>query len=149
MGGGGMGGGGGFFSIPPDKTVQLPLETVCLNHGKPDPKPHLTYKLVPINVYTDDPVLQELVTMVATGKLDRAAAQAAAWHLTDNMSWEQLAAKKIRHVGGVPPEPYFQSNQLAAARQLVARAQERVKERDTQESGEPSKPANRRTEKKI
>src|SRR5262245_54075175 len=33
MGGGMMGGmGGGFFSIPPDKTVQIPLTAVCLNH---------------------------------------------------------------------------------------------------------------------
>ncbi|MSR58348.1 MAG: hypothetical protein EXS05_11840 [Planctomycetaceae bacterium] len=151
MGGGGMqgGGGGGFFSIPPEKTVQLPLTTVCLNHGKPDPRPHLTYKLVPIEVYTNDPVLQELVTMVGTGKLDRSSAQAAAWHLTDNMSWDQLAAKKIRHVGGVPPEPYFQHNQLAAARQLVSRAQERAKERETETKDDSPKPANRRSEKKI
>lgn len=149
MGGGGMagGGGGGFFSIPPEKTVQLHLDTVCLNHGKPDPKPHLTYKLVPIEKYTDNTVLQELAAMVSTGKLDRAAAQAAAWHLTDKMSWDDLAKKKIRHVGGVPPEPYFHPAQIAAARQLLNQAHQRVKDREAKE--DEAKPASRRPEVKL
>ena len=153
MGGGGMGmggGGGGFFSIPPEKVVQVPLTTVCMNHGKPDPKPKMTYKLVPIESYTQDPVLQQLVTMVGTGKLDRSAAQAAVWHVTDNMSWEELAAKKIRHVGGVPPEPYFSSAQLASARQIFVQAQAKARE-DAEEGQEaaPAKVNNRRPEKKI
>ncbi len=148
-GGGGMmgGGGGGMFSIPPEKVVQVPLTTVCMDHGKPDPRPKMTYKLVPIEDYTSDPVLRELVAMVGTGKLDQSAAQAAVWHLTNNMSWEELAAKQILHVGGVPPEKYFSSSQLAGAQQIVASAQGRVREREAE--GDTAKPRNRRPEKKL
>lgn len=133
LGGGGLGGGGlggGFFSVPPEKTVQIPITTVCLQHGKAEPRPKMTYKLVKLETYTSDPVLQELITMVGTGKLDSGAAQAAAWHLTDNMSWEELAAKKIKHVGGAPPEPYFSAAQMAAAQQLIAQANQRVREKN-------------------
>ena len=36
--GGGMGGmGGGMFSVPPERTVQVPVHSVCLEHGKNDP----------------------------------------------------------------------------------------------------------------
>ena len=59
MGGGMMGGGGGgFFSIPPEKTVQVPLTTVCLEHGKAEPRTKMTYKLVKLEEYTSDPALQ-------------------------------------------------------------------------------------------
>jgi hypothetical protein len=146
---GGMG-GGGMFSIPSEKVAQVPFTTVCLNHGKPDPKPKMTYKLVPIETFTSDTVLRELVSMVGTGKLESSAAQAAVWHLSDHMSWEQLAAKKIEHVGGVPPEPYFTSSQMSSAQGLVAQAQGRVRERE-REGNEPASPAksgNRRLETK-
>jgi hypothetical protein len=65
------------------------------------------------------------------------------------MSWEELAAKKIRHVGGVPPEPYFTGAQLASARQLVVQAQAKVREdADKGPSEEAPKVRNRRPEKK-
>jgi hypothetical protein len=44
MGGGGMGGlgggaagGAGFFSIPAERTVSVPMTSVCLEHGKANP----------------------------------------------------------------------------------------------------------------
>ncbi len=107
MGGGGMGGGmmggmgGGFFSIPAEKTVQFPITSVCLNHGKAEPMPKMTYRLVKLEDYTSDPVLQELLEAVGTGKYDdrKQAAQAATWTLTDKMSFEQLSDKKIERLG--------------------------------------------------
>jgi hypothetical protein len=150
MGGGMMGGmGGGFFSIPPEKTVQIPMTAVCLNHGKPEPKPKMTYRLIRLEEYTSDPVLQELLEMVGSGKLDPAVAQAATWNLTDKMSWEKLAAKVVERVGGVPDDPYFSESELSAARQLVVQAQARARDRDkTKETDESPRPRNRVPEKK-
>lgn len=153
IGGGGamgLGGGAGFFSIPSDAVVQLPLNTVCLEHGKPDPQPKMRYKLVPIETYTSDPVLQELMVMVGSGTIDPAAAQAAAWNIANDMSWEKLAAKQIEHLGGVPPEPYFSRNQLAAAQQVASQAAGRVRERKEKEAEQPEagSKSNRRPETK-
>jgi hypothetical protein len=149
MGGGMMGGmGGGFFSIPPESTVQIPLTTVCLNHGKAEPMPKMTYKLIKLEDFTSDPVLQEMLIAVGSGKLDdnKPAAQAATWHLTDKMGWDKLAEKKIEHVG-TDDEPYFNDAELAAARQVLAQAQSAARKRETnKEESAPAK--NRIPEKK-
>jgi len=39
MPGMGMGMGGGMWNIPPEKIAQLKVPVVCLEHGKPDPRP--------------------------------------------------------------------------------------------------------------
>ncbi|HLJ11655.1 MAG TPA: hypothetical protein VKU82_10715 [Planctomycetaceae bacterium] len=153
MGGGGGGGmmggmGGGFFSIPPEKTVQVPITTVCLNHGRPEPRPKMTYRLIKLEEYSSDPVLQELLVMVGTGKFDneKESVQAAVWYVTDKMSWEKLAAKEIEHLG-TPNEPYFTQAQLTAAHQLLAQAQGRARDREKTKP-EPSSPAKNRTPEK-
>ena len=71
-GGGGIGGGagGGFFTIPAEKTARVPLVSVCLNHGKPEPRPSMTYRLVPLETYTGDKALRALLVAVGTGTLD-------------------------------------------------------------------------------
>ena len=140
MGGGGMGGmggGGGFFSIPPEKVAQVPLNTVCLEHGKADPNPRMHYKLVKTEEFTVDPELRELLLVVASGKLDRKVLQAAAWHLTDKLSWEALAKKSSRRaVGGLPPVFFFSREEIAAARQVVAQVKTAVREKGTSKKEE-------------
>ena len=135
MGGGGMGGmggGGGFFSIPPEKVAQVPLNTVCLEHGKADPNPRMHYKLVKAEEYTVDPELRELLLLVASGKFDKKSLQAAAWHLTDKMSWDDLAKKSSRRaVGGLPPVYFFSRDEIIAARQIVAQVKTLVREKGT------------------
>lgn len=126
MGGGGQGGGGGFFSIPPERSVKVPYVSACLNHGKPDPNPRVEYKLVRVEDYTDDVVLQELIRMVGTGRLNQHSAQAAIWTRTDNMSWQQLAAKNHRGVQGV--EYYFNQGNIAEAQLIVAAAEGNLRE---------------------
>lgn len=159
MGGGGMGGmgggmmggmGGGFFSVPPEKTVQFPITTVCLNHGKAEPKPKMTYRLVKLEEYTSDPVLQELLEAVGTGNYDnnKQAAQAATWFLTDKMSWDKLADKKIERVGGAEDDPYFSQDDLMAARQIVSQAQGKARKRE-ENKGESAPVKNRVPEKKV
>ena len=146
-----MGGmGGGFFSVPPEKTVQFPGTTVCLNHGKAEPKPKMTYRLVKLEDFTSDKVLQEVLEAVGTGKFDdqKQAAQAATWFLTDKMSWEKLADKKIERVGGAEDDPYFSQDDMMAARQIVAQAQSQAKKREANNS-ESAPVKNRVPEKKI
>ena len=128
FGGGGQG-GGGFFSVPPERVISVPFNSVCLEHGKPEPTPSSRYKLVPVEQVSTDPVLYELLTVVGTGKVDSQSAQAAAWHITDKMSFQQLAAKTNTHLGGQAPTPYFTQAQLQGAQQLLALAAKKSEER--------------------
>lgn len=130
--GGQQGGGAGFFSIPPETTLSLNYGSVCLNHGKPDPHPRSTYILVPVEEYTKDPVLRELIRMVGSGRMPAAAAQAAVWNRTDNMSWQQLANKYTETATG-QRSAYFSRTQLMAAQQISAQATGLARERAEQE----------------
>ncbi len=133
---GGGGGGGGFFSVPTDRIIRFKYLAVCLEHGKADPSPRSVYRIAKVEEFSADPVLAETLKMVATGQLDPQAGQAATWHLTDKMSWEQLAAKSIPHIGK-QPTPYFSAETLARARSIHTTAVARVNERD-EKSGKPS-----------
>jgi hypothetical protein len=129
--GGGMGGmgGGGFFSVPPEKIVSVEFNSVCLEHGKPEPGPRHEYRLVRVEQVTQDPALKELLSMVATGRINTQVAQAAAWHLSDDMDWDELANKVVVRAP-LPPMPYFTQRQLLAAQQLIALAETRAAARD-------------------
>ena len=86
-----------------------------------------------VEEFSENPVLAETLKMVASGQIDPQAGQAATWHITDKMSWEQLAAKSIPHIGR-PATPYFSAETLARAQNIhvaaVARAKEREKDSD-------------------
>ncbi|MFQ5731321.1 MAG: hypothetical protein ACE5KM_05120 [Planctomycetaceae bacterium] len=123
LGGGyGAGAGGGIFSVPSKRIVAVPFKSVCLAHGKPEPTPKARYRMVKVEDYTSDKTLQQLITLVGTRTIDTRVAQAAAWHLTDKMSWRQLAMKKRKRLGGVGPVPYFAPAHVYAAQRLVAKA---------------------------
>lgn len=128
-GGGQQGGGGGFFSIPPDRIVRVSYRSVCLEHGKTEPAPRMNYTIAKVQDFRDDPVLEEILKMVASGQLDEQSAQAATWHVTDKMSWEQLAAKSIPHIGR-PATPYFTPQQIARAQSIFSTAVAHVNERN-------------------
>ncbi|MFV0443313.1 MAG: hypothetical protein ACK5Q5_07060 [Planctomycetaceae bacterium] len=132
--GGGMGGGGGFFSVPPETIARVTYQSVCLEHGKPEPRPKLTYKLIRPEDYQDNPALHELLKLVSAGQVDKTAAQAAAWHLSSKMSWQELAAKTIDHVNA-PDEPYFHPRALYLAQAIVAESHKRA-EAAASEQGE-------------
>lgn len=140
MGGGGMGGGGmggGFFSIPAAETVKVQMNSVCLEHGKKNPTARSTYRLVPVEQFSDKPELKVLCSAIGSGKLDRNVAQAAAWHLSSNMSWDQLASKMFDRAAAADV-PYFTREQLVAAHQLVQGAQARAKELAAQTQETPA-----------
>jgi hypothetical protein len=125
--GNGIGNGNGFFSVPPQKTVQVSLKTVCLAHGKPDPRPRMKYQLVKLEDYSNDQVLLETLKLFASGATETETAQAAVWHLTDKMSWSDLKAKQIERIG-LEPVPYFNEKNVEAAEKLVEQARELAKD---------------------
>lgn len=131
-GGGGMMGGGGMFNLDAEKVVKVKVALVCLDHGKKDPSPQVPYKLIPIESYAKNAEVTEVVKMLARGELDQHSAQAAAWHLQNGLSWEELVNKVgVKHLNGTV-EPYFNAVQLqralAATKVAVERAEKATKE---------------------
>jgi hypothetical protein len=143
MGGGGMGGMGGggmggMFNIAPDKVQKVKITAVCLDHGKADPNPRIPYKPVPIDSYAKDPAVAELLVLMLQGKIDQHSAQAAAWHIQNGLSWEELANKVgVKHIDG-RKEPYFVAAQLerafAATRVAKEQAEKTAKEKERSDS---------------
>ncbi len=134
IGGGNRGGGGGgAFNIAPEKVAKLKVETVCLEHGKKEPAANVPYELRPIETLTTDANVQELVKMLGTGQINQRAAQAAAWHLANHMTWGQLTDKKIHHLLG-GDEVYFTEAEIRTAMQLTDRAMKAVEARQSKGS---------------
>ncbi len=126
--GGAAGGQGqGFFSVPPERTVSLPYHSVCLEHGKKEPNSRVRYTVMPVDAFSADPVLYELLTVVARGRVDTQTAQAAAWHVASDMSWTELL-RKVRRTRG-RSVPYFDPQRVRQAELLVATARGRVREK--------------------
>jgi hypothetical protein len=136
MGGGmgGMGGGmgGGMFFVAPEKVAQAQLPGVCLEHGKQEPRPAIQYEIKPIEKVTDKPEVQELCRMLGKGQINQRAAQVAAWHLNNNMSWQTLAAKRLKFANGTS-QPYFSPQEIQAGMQIVAAATKLVEDRQKQQ----------------
>jgi hypothetical protein len=120
-GGGGRGGGGGAFDVAPEKVAKIKLETVCLEHGKKEPSASVPYEIRPIDTFTSDPKVQELCKLLGAGELNQHAAQAAAWHLANHMTWEQLTDKKTHHLLG-GDKVYFSAADIRSAMQITDRA---------------------------
>ena len=77
--------------------------------------------------------------MLGSGQVSQRAAQAAAWHLNNGMTWEELAAKRIRHLNG-QSQPYFTSAEIRTGMQLANNAVRaaKEKEKDDQKAAKPS-----------
>jgi len=140
MGGMGMGGmgGGGAFSIPPERSRTFRVPTVCLEHGKPEPSPNRTYKMIKTESFSDDPKLAVVLESLGSGELPQKVAQAAAWNITNGLSWERLSTEMIDHVGGVPDEPFFTAAELRSAHRVVAVAADIAARRSPAAAAAPS-----------
>ncbi|HUE75004.1 MAG TPA: hypothetical protein VMP01_29320 [Pirellulaceae bacterium] len=133
---GGGGGGGGIFNVAPEKVGKIKVVTVCLEHGKDDPNPRIPYELRPIESFVEDQKVIELVKMVARGEIDQHSAQAAAWHLANDMSWQELAQKiGKKHLNGTT-EPYFTRVNLQRALAATKAAVQRAEKAQTKSPGE-------------
>jgi hypothetical protein len=132
MGGGGMGGGGmGMFNVAPEKVGQFRVPTVCLEHGKGEPNAQIPYEIKPLESVANKPAVAELCRMLGTGQLNQRAAQAAAWSLNNDMSWQELSAKRIRHANGTS-EPYFSPMEIQTGMKVAAAAVKIAEEKQQQ-----------------
>lgn len=123
---GGQGGGGGIFNIPPGRGDRLQIATVCLEHGKPDPRAQMKYTIRPLNEFNKSPEIEVLCRLLASGQVDQSVAQAAAWNMTDGLSWDFLAnMNRVELMDGYR-ERFFNGNQLVAAQQVVSWAKTQV-----------------------
>ncbi|WP_397568458.1 hypothetical protein [Schlesneria sp. T3-172] len=120
--------GQGLFSIPAESVISLPFSSVCLEHGKPEPTTGSKYTLVPINRISRDPVLHQLIATVGRGGVDQQAAQAAAWHVANGKSFQELSEMITTPIDLLTQTPHFSVDQIIKAEQLVARARERSEE---------------------
>ncbi|MCY2982976.1 MAG: hypothetical protein NTY15_04985 [Planctomycetota bacterium] len=130
MGGGGMGGMGGggmmggMMRIEADTPRKMTVATLCLNHGKADPNPRMKYKVVRLAEVNDSPVIEEFCKALAAGKVAQNTAQAAAWHVANGLTWEELVRKPrvISEYTGV--EMFFSKFEIQAAMRFTSLATE-------------------------
>ena len=127
--GGGMGGrrGGGMFSIAPNQTHKEEVRTVCLEHGKKEPRSTVKYTIVPIDAYTDNRTTQVLCEMLGDAELDQNAVQVAVWSAENGLTMEELAAKTRQTSRNNPVESYFKPGELQLGAELLAQATDRAK----------------------
>ena len=112
----------GLFSIPPGKTIKLPVTSVCLEYGKPEPNSRLNYVIMPVERYSTNPVFHELLPLFTKTRASQKVAQAAAWHLSSGLSWTELTSVTDPRAAGGLPLPIFSTNDLRAAKALVDKA---------------------------
>lgn len=117
--------GGGPFSLPPEKVRRFRVPTVCLEHGRREPAPRIPYVMKPLEAQGGDPRIGDVLMSLSSGHVSQKAAQAAAWHVANGLSWERLAGEASKRLGGEPDLPFFAPADLMAARQLVAAATRR------------------------
>jgi hypothetical protein len=141
MGGmGGMGGGmggmggmgmGGMMRVEPDRPRKVTVPTLCLEHGKADPNPRMKYRIVRLSEVNANPEVAELCKALAQGKVPQNTAQAAAWHIANGLSWEELAKKPrvISEYTGI--ELYFSGLEIQNALRLTALVQQSASESNT------------------
>jgi hypothetical protein len=108
---------GGLATIPAGASILVQLKTVCLDYGAPDPQPNMTYRLLPIDQYTQDRHLIALLESYSE-RVPPNAMQAAAWHVANGLTWSQLAQLPQRSLAGIVA-PVFQTRDLQLAQRLV------------------------------
>ncbi|MBS0209683.1 MAG: hypothetical protein JSS27_12105 [Planctomycetes bacterium] len=121
---------GNIFCIPPERVGEMPVKAVCLDYGKPDPRSALTYDVRPFDQVTSVSGVAELCAMMAAGKIPRRVAQAAAWHLNNHMTWDEVAKIKINPILA-DPYSYFDPAEIRAGKQAAEAAQRAAAEKQT------------------
>ena len=109
------------FNVAPEKVARLTLPAVCLEHGKKEPRPSMAYTVKPIDAATQTTQAHEICRMLGRGQLDQRVAQAAAWHLVNDLGWEEMAAKRVR-ILGYGHRPFFAAEELTQAKDAVDHA---------------------------
>ncbi len=106
------------FNIPPEKTIVVRTPAVCLEYGKPDPQPRMAYEIRPLESFTDNAAVAELLAYFGAGQCTQREAQLAAWHLANSMSWDELSKLQIEHLNG-RKELRFSAAEVERAKKIV------------------------------
>ena len=85
------------------QALQLTFRTACMNFGVPEPKPTSRLFLKRVEDYTPNPDLQIAVKQIAEQKVETSIAQAAIWHLSNNLSWEKLGNQRLFAAFNISP----------------------------------------------
>jgi len=88
----------------------------------------MKYTVVPIESFTKDPKVIEVVNMLGRGEVPQNAAQAAAWNLANKMSWQELAAKNRVESRFTGNQRFFNPAELALAMRITSEATKRTKD---------------------
>lgn len=108
---------GGLATIPSGRSIALQMRTACLNYGRPDPRPTWTYQLVSVEAYSSNPLLAELLENYGE-RVSRDMFQAAAWHVANGLSWQQLTQLPNPQVRGGNVR-LFSTQQVQQAQRFV------------------------------
>lgn len=122
--------------VPPERMKKMQVTTVCLEHGKKDPNPKMAYKIVPLEEFTKDPNVRVLCEALGNGMVTQNTAQAAAWHMMDDLTWDFLAAKnrvESKYTGNVR---WFTPFELRTAAVAVSESKRIAEERKKSSSSE-------------
>jgi hypothetical protein len=68
--------------------------------------------MVPADSVATNPAVVELLKAFGRGELKHGAAQAAAWHLNNGLTWQQLAAKLQGTKRSLKRPPYFSADEI-------------------------------------
>ena len=117
------------FNVAPENVAQLRLTSVCLEYGKPNPRPKMAYAIQPIESVAEKAEVEALCRMLGRGQVSQHAAQAAAWHLANGMSWDPLARLRRKFAMGRITEPFFTSRELAEGKKAAEAAIELTENR--------------------
>jgi hypothetical protein len=82
----------------------------------------MAYKIVPLDVVTKDDRVHVLCEALGNRQVAQNTAQAAAWNLMDNLSWEKLALKnrvESKYTGNVR---WFSPIEIRSAMAVVSEA---------------------------
>jgi hypothetical protein len=119
------GGTQALLNVPPEGFNQFAARAVCLDRAKGGPSPFILYQVRPLSQICNKPELVEICRMLSTD-LNRRVVQAAAWHVANNLDWQQLLH---RGTMSTSPDPLrFAPVELMAAQRLVAMAQQTVQQ---------------------
>jgi hypothetical protein len=111
---------GFWFNVAPEKVGKLKLTSVCLEYGRPNPGPRFKYQIKPIQSVTDKPEVAELCAMLSRGEIGQRAAQLAAWHLNNDISWQKLAS--MRQKLPIGSRPVYTRRELRAGQEAAEKA---------------------------
>ena len=82
----------------------------------------MKYTMIPIERFTKKQDVIALCKMVGNGQVPRNSAQAAAWHLTDNLSWWELANKDRIRLSNGYFRKYFSRREIGYAIRIANEA---------------------------